>query len=127
MVTVCVFFFPSIFYYLSCNSPLQIDGFSLQRGIHMDTKFGEPSEAHLDYRMPVCAVCGHSVMSDSEIPWTVACQALLSIGFSRQECWKESSFPISGDLPNLGIEPVSLASLALTGRSFTTNATLGDA
>ena len=62
MVTVCVclFVFPSIFYCLSCNSRLQIDGFSLLRGIHMNTKFGEPSEAHPDYRTHVCAVCTFS-------------------------------------------------------------------
>jgi len=33
------------------------------------------------------------------------------------------SFPTPGDLPNPGIEPVSLASPALAGRFFTTNAT----
>jgi len=50
-------------------------------------------------------------MSDSfVIPWTVAHQAPLSIGFSRQEYWSGLSFPSPGDLPNLGIEPSSLAS-----------------
>ena len=36
--------------------------------------------------------------------WTVACQAPLSIGFSRQEYWSEL-FPSPGDLPDPGIEP----------------------
>ena len=36
-------------------------------------------------------------------PWTVACQASLSMGFSRQEYWSGLPFP-SGDLPNPGIE-----------------------
>ena len=49
-------------------------------------------------------------------PWTVACQAPLSIG-SRVPC------PPSGDLPNPRIEPASLMSSALAGRFFTTSAT----
>ena len=42
-------------------------------------------------------------------PWTVAHQAPLSTGFSRQEYWRELPFPSPGDLPDLGIEPMSLA------------------
>ena len=38
-------------------------------------------------------------------PWTVACQAPLSIGFSRQEYWSGLPFPSLGDLPDPGIEP----------------------
>ena len=38
----------------------------------------------------------HEVMSDSVAPWTVACQALLSIGFPRQEDWSGLSFPSQG-------------------------------
>ena len=38
-------------------------------------------------------------------PWTVACQASLSIEFSRQEYWSGWPFPFPGDLPNPGIEP----------------------
>ena len=45
------------------------------------------------------------------------------MGFSRQEYWGGLPLPIPGDLPNPGIEPVSLASPALTGRFFTTSAT----
>ena len=40
---------------------------------------------------------------------TVACQAPLSMGFSRQEYWNGLPFPSSGDLPNAGIEPQSPA------------------
>ena len=40
-------------------------------------------------------------------PWTVAYQALPSIGFSRQEYWSGLSFPSPGDLPDPGIEPKS--------------------
>ena len=39
--------------------------------------------------------------------WTVACQACLSTGFSRQEYWNELLCPLPGDLPNPGIEPRS--------------------
>ena len=49
----------------------------------------------------------HSVMSDSVTPWTVAHQAPLSMGFSRQEYWHELPFSSPGDLSNLGIEPRS--------------------
>ena len=38
-------------------------------------------------------------------PWTVAYQAPLSMGFSRQEYWSGLPFPSPGDLPNPGIEP----------------------
>ena len=40
-------------------------------------------------------------------PWTVAYQAPLSMGFSRQGYWSGVLFPSPGDLPNPGIEPRS--------------------
>ena len=43
------------------------------------------------------------------IPWTVACQAPLSIVFPRQEYRSELPFPSPGDLPDPGIEPMSPA------------------
>ena len=55
--------------------------------------------------------------------WTVACQAPLSMGFSRQEYWRELPLPPSGDLPDPGTEPVSLLSSALAGEFSTTSAT----
>ena len=42
-------------------------------------------------------------------PWTVACQASLSMEFSRQEDWSGLPFPSPRDLPNRGIEPESPA------------------
>ena len=45
------------------------------------------------------------------------------MGFSRQEHWSELPSPSPGDLPNPGIEPVSLTSPALAGGLFTTSAT----
>ena len=58
-------------------------------------------------------------MSDSAIPWTVACQAPLSMGFSRQEQWSGLPYPSPGDLPDPGTEPKSPASPALAGGFFT--------
>ena len=39
--------------------------------------------------------------------WTVACQVLLSVGFSRQEYWSGLPFPSPGGLSDSGIEPSS--------------------
>ena len=51
--------------------------------------------------------------------WTIACQAPLSMGFSRQEYWSGLPFPPPGDLSHPEIEPVSPP---LAGRFFTTRA-----
>ena len=40
-------------------------------------------------------------------PWSVAHQAPLSMGFSRQEYWSGLPFPSPGDLPDPGTEPGS--------------------
>ena len=56
----------------------------------------------------------------SVTPWTVAHQALLSMGFSRQEYWSGLPCASSGCIPDPGVEPTSLASLALVGGFFTT-------
>ena len=50
-----------------------------------------------------------SVMSDSAITWTTACQAPLSIGFSRQGYWSGQPFPSLEDLLDPGIKPGSPA------------------
>ena len=55
--------------------------------------------------------------------WTVAHQAPLPMRFSRQEHWSGLSCPPPGNLPDPGIEPMSLTSLALAGGFFTTSAT----
>ena len=46
------------------------------------------------------------------ILWTVACQAPLLMGFSRQEYWSGLWCPSPGDLPNQGIKPLFLRSSA---------------
>ena len=74
----------------------------------------------VDIRMHACQLA--SALSDSASPWTVAHQAPLSMGFSRQEYWSGLPFPPPGDLPNPGIEPLSVISPALAGGFFTTSA-----
>ena len=59
-------------------------------------------------------VCAQSYLT--AIPWAVACQAPLSMGFSRQEYWSGLPFPSPGDLPDPGIKPTSPA---LAGGVFT--------
>ena len=56
-------------------------------------------------------------------PWTVACQAPLSVKFSRQEYWSGLPCFLPGDLPDSGIKPMCLLSPALVGRFFITRAT----
>ena len=68
-------------------------------------------------------LCVHSVAQlypTLRTPWTVAHQAPLSMGFSRQEYWSALPFPLPRDLLDLGIEPMSLESPALAGGFFTT-------
>ena len=55
--------------------------------------------------------------------WTVAHQAPLSLGFSRQGYWSEFLCSPSGDLLDPGTEPMSLRSPELAGRFFTTSIT----
>ena len=55
--------------------------------------------------------------------WTIARQASLSMGFSRQGYWSGLPCPPPGDLPSPGIKPTSLKSPALAGGFFTTGAT----
>ena len=65
-----------------------------------------------------------NVLSCSIVYNSLRPQAPLSMGFPRQEYWREGlPLPTLGDLPDPGIESVSLASLALAGRFFTTSAT----
>ena len=61
-------------------------------------------------------VCVLSSVWFSTIPRTIAHQAPLSMGFSRQEYWNGLLFPSPGDLPDPGIKSLSLA---LVGGFFT--------
>ena len=64
----------------------------------------------------VCLVLSH-VQLFFESPWTIACQAPLSMGFSRQEDRNGLPFPPPCDFLDPGIKPVSPE---LAGVSFTT-------
>ena len=59
-------------------------------------------------------------MSDSVTLWTVACQALLSMEFSRQEPWSGLPFLPPENLPHPGIELASPAASALADGFLTT-------
>ena len=63
--------------------------------------------------MHACSVLPNSFVT----PWTVAVQAPLSMGYSRQEYGSGLLFPLPGNLPDPGIEPVSPA---FAGGFFTT-------
>ena len=71
-------------------------------------------------------VCVHMCMESLSLvqlfvtPWTVARQAPLSMGFSRQEHWNGLPFPPPGDLPDPGIKSVYPVASALACRFFTT-------
>ena len=55
----------------------------------------------------VCYAQSLSCVRLPVIPWTVARQGPLSLGFSKQECQNGLPFPLPGDLPNTGIKPTS--------------------
>ena len=83
--------------------PLQYSGCSLGQ-LHQN----------LQYQL----LLSHEVVSNTfAISWTEASQPPLSMGFLRQEYWSGLPFPLSGDLPDPGIEP---SSPALAGGFFTT-------
>ena len=72
----------------------------------------------------MCCVLSHfSRVQLFVILWTLACQAPLSIGFSRQEYWSELRFPSAGDLTDPGIEPTFLTFHALAEWFFIASTT----
>ena len=71
----------------------------------------------------VCVISHFSCVQFFATLWTIAHQAPLSMGFSRQKYWSGLLCPPPGDLPNPGIEPISLTSPALAGGFFTTSTT----
>ena len=68
----------------------------------------------------ICAFLCSGCVWPFVTPWTVAHQTSLSIGFSRQEYWSGLPFSFPRDLSDLGTEPTSLVSPALSGRFVTT-------
>ena len=66
----------------------------------------------------VCMISHFSRVQLFVTPWTVARQAPLSVGFSRQEYWSGLPCPPLGDLPTPGIKLASPTYPALAGRFF---------
>ena len=65
---------------------------------------------HMGRAMPVVLKVKVLVLSCIQLfatPWTIACQAPLSLEFSKQEYWSGLPFPSPGDLPDPGIKPGS--------------------
>ena len=82
-------------------------------------------EAYIQFCVCVCVCARVCTQSLSRVwlfatLWTVARQAPLSMGFSRQEYWRGLPFPPPGDLPSPGIEPAFPASPASASWFFTT-------
>jgi len=63
----------------------------------------------LIYHIHPCVCCHFSHVWLFVTLWTIACQAPLSLGFSREEYWSGLPFPPTRDLPNPGIKPKSPA------------------
>ena len=61
----------------------------------------------------VCMLRRFSCGRFSAIPWTVACQDPLSMGFFKQEYWRGLPCPPPGDLPDPGVEPAPPVTPAL--------------
>ena len=75
----------------------------------------------LFYQSPEDLACFLSLFSCVQLfatLWTVACQAFLSMGFSRQEYWSELPFPFPGDFPDPEIKPTSISAPALQAGSL---------
>jgi len=72
----------------------------------------------------LCCLCVISCVPLFATPRTVARQAPLSMGFSRQESWSGLPFPPPDELSDSGIEPGSPASPSLAG-GFSITAPLG--
>ena len=77
--------------------------------------------------MPASMLSHFSHVQLFETPRTIAHQAPLSTGFSRQDYWSGLPFPPLGDLPHPGMKPMSHVSSALAERFFTTSATWEEA
>ena len=83
--------------------------------------YGSLISTHLLYGKYVFHACMLSCFSRVRLfatPWTVAHQAPLSRGFSRQDHWSGLPCPPPGDLPDPGIEPVSPVAPALQAESL---------
>ena len=78
-----------------------------------DSSFKSGCILATSYLCYMCVLVRFSRVRLFATPWTVAHQAPLSLGFSRQEYWNGLPCPFPGDLPDSGIEPVSPTAPAL--------------
>ena len=68
----------------------------------------------------VWSVPSHSVIFEAfSTPWTISCQASLSMGSPRKEYWSGLPYPAPGDVSDPGIEPKFLEAATSAGRLFT--------
>ena len=88
-----------------------------------DSLQSEPLGKQVSAGVHACMLSCFSCVQLFATLWTIAHQAPLSLGFSRQECWNGLPFPSPGDLPNPGIKPTSLMSPASAGIVFITSTT----
>ena len=75
----------------------------------------------------VCVRCRFSRVRLYATLWTVAWQAPLSMGFSRQEYWSGLPCPPQGDLPDPGIEPEPMCLTSAMADRFLTTSTMWEA
>ena len=75
-------------------------------------------KTHSNTELELCCAQWLSRVRLFATPWTVAQQSLLSMGFSRRECWSGLPFPPPEDLLNPGTEPKSPVSPALQADSL---------
>ena len=89
---------------------------ALENSCYRQTCKPSPNKTSLGHRInseasvssaPICMLSRFSRVRLFSSPWTVACQAPLSVGFSRQDYWSGWPCPPPGDHPDPGIEPTS--------------------
>ena len=114
---LCLWDFPSKNTGMGCHFFLQ--GIFLTQGLNL----GLPFCRRILFFEPPCVLRCFSHVQLCVTLWTAACQASLSMGFSKQEHWSGLPCPPPGDLPDSRIEPASPTFPALAGRLFTTSAT----
>ena len=84
----------------------------LDRSLSPDLSFFTCKMGIIPFALMVICMCVLSRFNHVQFfapPWTVACQASSSMGFSGQEYWGRLSFPSLEDLPDPGIKPGSCA------------------
>ena len=104
-----------------CKAHWDFSGFESGLGYLISVEGQSPGNQ--DVSGCVCALSCFSRVWHCVTFWTVAHQALLSMGLSRQDYWSELPCLPPGDLPNSRVKHMSLKSPALAGRFFTTSTT----